>query len=103
MYSLKSIFAFIAYAVGTVTLLWGVLLSALPWYPGDKYEAVAVVGPIFGVSMGALALSWCLMRRARVEILIDNPKRWRWTEFILFGEGVVCALFVLLTASTILQ
>ena len=90
MYGLKSILALVAFLVGTFALVWGMVLTQVPWAPRNTAEAVAVLGTFFGFSLAALASSWTLMRKARREVIVDNPDRWRWTEYIVFAEASVC-------------
>lgn len=101
MYSLKSVFAVLSYLLGTATLFWGIVLTQLPWYPRSKYEATGILGSMFGVSAGLLASSWILMRRARVDILLSEPKRIRWTDAVVLCEATLCGLYLLLTVSWI--
>ena len=104
MFSLYRIFALLAYLFGTVAVLYGMLITQLPWYPRNKLEAVGIPGAIFGLGAGARLLSWLLMRRGRREVVIDDPLRWRWTERVLIFQGAVCGLlFLLLVASTLLH
>ncbi len=103
MHSLKSIFAFIAFIVGTALLIWGVVLTQVPWEPTSLGEAVAVLATIFGTSLGLLSLSWFLVRRARVDILADQPSRWRATDAALCAEAAVCSLLLLYTFSALLR
>jgi len=95
VYSVKSIFAFIAYLFGTAALLWGTLLTQLPWYPQSVLQAAAIVGSIFAFGFGALGVSWLLMRRGRAEVLPDDPLRWRWTEHFLFVQASAFGLIFL--------
>jgi hypothetical protein len=102
VYSLKRIFAFFAYLFGTVASLYAIVVTQLPWYPRSNFEAIMIPGAMFAVGGAALGLSWFLMRRGRREIVVDDPLRWRWTEWVLLLQGGVGGfLFVLLVASTV--
>jgi len=103
MHSLKSIFAFISFLVGTLLLVWAIVLTQVPWEPQSDRQAVAVLGTIFGVSLASLSLSWMLVRRARIDIVDDQPYRWRGTDVALCSEITVCGLFMLLTFMTLLK
>lgn len=95
MYTLKSILAFITFAVGTIGLVWRVVLTQLPWVPANQYQAAAVLGTIFGMSMACFGSASILMRSGRAEVVIDDSQRWRWTEHVLLSEGFVCSLCLL--------
>jgi hypothetical protein len=102
VYSLKSVLAFFAYLFGTVASLYAIVVTQLPWDPRSTFEAIMIPGAIFFVGGVALAVSWVLMRRGRKEIVVDDPLRWRWTEWVLvLQSGVEGFLFVLLVFSTL--
>lgn len=102
MHSLKSLFAAIGFLVASVSMLWGVALTVLPWEPRNKYEAAAVVGGIFAFSLSSLAATWVLVRRARVDIALDAPERWRFSDYAICSESVLCGVFVVLAIYTLL-
>jgi len=102
VYSLKSVLAFCAYLFGTVASLYAIVVTQLPWEPRSNFEAITIPGAVFAIGGAALAVSWLLMRRGRKRVDVDDPLRWRWTEWVLLLQGGVEGfVFVLLVASTL--
>lgn len=103
VYSIKSVFALIAYLLGTGALLWGTLLTQLPWYPQSVLQAASILGSVFALGLGALGAAWLLMRSGRAEVLSDDPLRWRWTEYALVIQASAFALLLILLAVSTLN
>ena len=101
MYSIKSLFAFIAYLIASLALLWGITLTAAGPRV-TKLEAATTGSLIFGLSSTLLVTSWKLVRLARKEIDVYPPHVWRISDYVLCAETFLSGLYLLASLCTFL-
>jgi hypothetical protein len=83
MYGTKSLFALVLNIAASLLFL---LSIAAAFDPSRPQSANWIFMPLVGLILAMYALSWRLIRLARIEMGFANPHHWRFSDFLLAGQ-----------------